>query len=281
MSGVIGTMPNVEDEVQPVSQNEPVESVEFQPEYYLKSQSVTSPKPFSTSFADYQEVDVEVVAQSIPGLRSNSEPAAIALGTAAKGVVSTPISWLDDGAQYIITLTEDVVDTSGYVAIPSGSLVIVQSMQVDPSTGYAKLAVVGLSMDGEIIPVDFRTMDIYGRNGDPLIAERYGDVGGDIAANDAEMFAIGALGGVGRVLTRPDSQVITTGTFGSTVSTNNGDRNILGAILDGGTQELIGRMGDRNDQRLAEIRSRPDIFYLKEGTEVVFYINEELSLPNG
>ena len=92
------------------------------------------------------------------------------------------------------------------------------------------------------------------------------------------MFAVGALGGIGRVLTRPNSQVITTGTFGATSSTDFGDPNILGAILAGGTEQLTERMAERNAERLAELRSRQDIFYLPEGTEVQFYVNSGLSI---
>ncbi|NJM98897.1 MAG: hypothetical protein HC800_18635, partial [Phormidesmis sp. RL_2_1] len=126
--------------------------------------------------------------------------------------------------------------------------------------------------------LDYRTISVTGANGDPLIADRYGDVGGEYASNDVEMFLIGAIGSIGRELTKPNSQTITNSNFGSTTNTDYGDRNILGAILAGGTEELVDRMGDRNDDRLAEIAQRENIMYIPRGTQVSIYINQGFSL---
>lgn len=284
-AGVMGVMP-VENAASVTDTNTEVAIAPAQPEYYLKGQTVSdaSQDEFDVEYSDFREEYADETSVSfrgdVPGLLStdNGQPGQIILGTEVEAVVVNPITWLDDEAQFVISTTEDVVDATGNTVIPADSLVFVQPVEVNEDNGHARLAVVGFNVNGETFPVDYRTIDIYGEGGDPLIADRYGDIGGDIARNDIEMFAIGALAGIGEELTRPDSQTISTGTFGSTIATDNGDRNILGAILAGGADQLTDRMGSRNDERLNDIRSREDIFFLDQGKKVSLYFNEEMFL---
>ena len=275
-AGIFGHMPAMEpiEEVSAV----PVTAAQ-QPQYHLQNAvSFELEKPVQDPYyATAPSTKSNTRTRNIPGL-NYPVVSIVPMGQKASATVTTPITWLGEGNQYMIALNEDVLDASGRVAIPADSSVVVQPVSVDESSGYAELAAVGLMMNGDVIPVDYQTVSIHGEGGNPLIAQRYGDIGGDIAANDVEMFAIGALGGIGQILTRPDSQVVTNGAFGSSSSTDYGDRNILGAVLDGGSQQLVGRMGDRNQSRLDELRSRDAIFYLAEGTPVQFYVNTSFSL---
>lgn len=268
-AGVFGQMPAVEPvgaaSIQPVA-------AERQPQYSL--QNVAS---FEIAQEPFYPSQPRERTSRVPGL-TYSGPSVIPMGQWASAVVVTPITWLSEGDQFLISLEESLLDAGGRIAIPEGSSVVVQPVTVDESSGFAELAAVGLMIEGEVIPVDYQTISIKGSGGDPLIAQRYGDIGRDIASNDLEMFAIGAFGGVGEILTRPDSQTITNGAFGGSASTEYGDRNILGAVLSGGAEQLVGRMGERNQSRLDELRSRDQIFYLAEGTSVQFYVNSSFSL---
>ncbi len=252
-SGVFGSMPVVQKVSEPVA----TETIDDSP-YQLKTASFTEPQ------SAYESV------KSVPGL---IEPDTIPMGQSADAVVATPIVWLNQNDQFLIELQEDILNNRGEVAIPAGAAVVVQPVSVDASSGYAALAAVGLLIDNQLIPIDYTTVAIRGESGDPLIAERYGNPGSEIAANDLELFAIGALGRIGDVLTRPDNQSISTGAFGGSVNTEYGDRNIVGAILQGGAEQIADRMSDRNESRLSELRSRAQIYYLPEGRRVQFYIN--------
>ncbi|MGB7485633.1 MAG: hypothetical protein WA901_05545 [Phormidesmis sp.] len=251
----------------------------------LETQPIASsfePAPYqlqSVAYNRYEDIELESsqTLGQIPGLIYQGE-APIPLGTAAKGRVVTPISWIESGRQFLIQLEEDLLDAADRVAVPAGALAIVQPVSVESDSGYARLAVVGFSIDDQLIPIDYQTVSINGPAGDLLIAQRYGDIGSEIAANDFEQFAIGALGGIGEVLTRPDSQTLSTGTLGSVVSTRNGAPSILGGILQGGTEQLSERMAERNDERLGELRERADIFYLPKDFEVQLYVNQEFIL---
>lgn len=273
-SGVMGIMPERRAaESTAVVQGVPVAA---EPEYRLKSgQANSSAKPteYETAY-DVETVAVESSqnSEAIPGL-IYSGPAYIPVGRAVEATVITPISWLGSDDQFMIQLDEDVLSDSDDVAIPAGTYVIVQPMSVDESSGVGELAAVGLSIDEQVTPIDYSLVAIRGEGGSPLLADRFGDIGGDIAANDVELFAIGALGGIGNILTRPTSQSTVNGAFGSSSNTEFGDRNILGAILQGGSEQIAGRMADRNDERLNDLRSRGPIFYLDAGKKLQFYVN--------
>lgn len=251
----------------------------------LETQPIASsfePVPYqlqTIAYNRYEDIELESsqTLGQIPGLIYQGE-APIPLGAAAKGRVVTPISWIESGRQFLIQLEEDLLDAADRVAVPAGAFAIVQPVSVESDSGYARLAVVGLSIDDQLVTVDYQTVSINGPAGDLLIAQRYGDIGSEIAVNDFEQFAIGALGGIGEVLTRPDSQTLSTGTLGSVVSTRNGAPSILGGILQGGTEQLSERMAERNDERLGELRERADIFYLPKDFEVQLYVNQEFIL---
>jgi hypothetical protein len=277
-AGVFGAMPPMEVQQRPADNASAVSSesnkgAEEEPTYELKTASYTE----SSSVEEVEKPSQFASNEPIPGL-IDSGPSFIPMGRAVSAQVVTPISWLNDRDQFTLQLTADVLDQNDYVAIPSGSLVVVQPVSVDDSSGLAELAAVGVEIDGEMIPIDYQNVAIRGDGGEPLVAEKYGDVGADIASNDLEMFAIGALGGIGDMLTRPNSQSVTTGPLSSSSSTEYGDRNIFGAVLSGGTDNLTERMADRNEERLDEARSRGVIYYLPEGTKLQFYVNSEFQL---
>ncbi|MEO0644899.1 MAG: hypothetical protein AAFZ17_01885 [Cyanobacteria bacterium J06650_10] len=228
----------------------------------------------NSELVSYEELSyVDPQSDSIPGL-FDAGASVIPGGQSVKATIETPVTWQNQGDQFYIRLDESIMDRNGREILPESSYVIVQPVSVDPSSRLAQLAVVGVAIEDELYEIDYGLLQIKGENGDPLIADTYGDIGGDIAANDIEMIAIGALGRVGEELIRPESETIISSIGGSSVSRQNGSPNILGAILAGGTEELSERMADRNEGQLDEIRSRDSVFYLGEGTTVEVYVNE-------
>ena len=243
-----------------------------------------APRPVAVAVSDYQlKGYTEAVAvpevTAVPGLRDTAIERTILMGQQVTARVTTAIAWLNPEAQYLIELDAPLVYRDGTEAIPVGSQLVVQPVSVNESNGYAELAVVGyLDIDSQSHPLSAGMITINGPGGDPLIAQRYGDLGGEIASNDIELFLIGALGEVGSVLNRPESQTSTNSIFGSSTSTQNGDANIFGAVLEGGATAIADRMGDRNDERLDDLLAREVIYFLGAGTEVEIYVNQEFEL---
>lgn len=275
-AGMVGMMPepDVNEDATAYAYGNDVDvqvaSKSVEPEYQLKNASFISIEIEESDSVEMAE------AEAVPGLWSDTDY--IPLGSRAQGEVATPIVWALEDQQSTIEVIEDVTTVNGDVMVPAGAYLIVQPVQVDRSSGLAELAVVGISIDGRTTPIDYRSISISGEGGNPLIAEQYGDVGAEIASNDLENALIGALAGAGRELTRPRSESVTNTTFGSTVSRDNGNRNVVGGILQGGTERLADRMGDRNEARLDRIRDRESIWHLPQGAAVEIHFNEDVML---
>ncbi|NJM99854.1 MAG: hypothetical protein HC800_24375, partial [Phormidesmis sp. RL_2_1] len=186
-AGVIGVMPAppspIETDVSGVEAPERL--------YQLKSATPTAePASYSEPVASSS-----LGPKGVPGLYDEAPSAAVVpMGQSVRATVDTAITWIDGNDQFMIQLDEPILDADGFVAIPVGAYLIAQPVSVDGETGLAEVAVVGAAIGNEVIELDYRTISVTGANGDPLIADRYGDVGGEYASNDVEMFLIGAIG---------------------------------------------------------------------------------------
>ena len=181
--GIIGQSPTVEapqtveSEVQIISSNEPA--------YQLKTAERPSPpKPRAVS-VDYRDSAVSqeptsTASSNVPGLYSVDSDY-IPLGQVIRGNVRTPITWGNDG-QYIVSVEEDILDARGNVAISAGNEVIVQTGNLDPSSGIAELFVVGVSNGGSTSSVDYRNFIVGDKDGGLLVANRSNNNRGAIAA---------------------------------------------------------------------------------------------------
>ena len=94
-----------------------------------------------------------------------------------------------------------------------------------------------------------QTLLVRGNDGDPLIAENYGDIGGDIAAMDMGQFALGAIRRVGELYTRSDSRV-QTGDGTTVITESNPEPNILAGALEGGSDAILDAISERNQQAI-------------------------------
>lgn len=214
--------------------------------------------------------------EPIPGFHAES-PDLIPLGTYASAQVTSHIVWgMGDNRQYTIQLTEDVYTNTNQVAIPTGASLIVVPGALNESNGLAELAVVGISVNGQSFPVDYGVISVNAKDGNPLIAKNYGNTGRDIARNDFEMVAIGALAGIGQELIRPDTETTTTSAFGATTSRSGNGGNILGGALAGASEQLADRMSDRNDRRLDDIQNREPVWYIPAGEEIEIVFNQDM-----
>lgn len=214
-----------------------------------------------------------VPVANVPGLLSPAVQRTVPMGQRIEAETTAPIAWLDAATQHRIRLNGELVFDDGQVAIPEGAYLIAQTGGMNSSNGLAQLIVTGFQIDDEFTPLPSDLIVVNGAGGNPLIANRFGDPGPAISAGDIELFAIGALGEVGRAINEPDSQVITTGTFGSTVSTRNGEEAIWAAVLEGGADQISDRLDERNEDRLDELLAREDIFYLPEAMQLEIYIS--------
>ena len=217
----------------------------------------------------------------------------VAAGTMTEGTIQSPAIWspYDESngrpELFVIRLSAPLLDTSGAPVASAGSELSVRIERVEP-TGYVRMSGVAIAREvagtTEQIPLPEGSVSVRGEGGEALLARGDArlDPGGDIAAMDAGLFAIGGLGKVGELLNRADS--VQTNSFsgfgGSSFSSSvdNGDTNIVGGILEGGANAILPGVQQRNQRAINEALDREQIWVVEAGTAVTVVVNQELRL---
>lgn len=177
------------------------------------------------------------------------------IGASASGKLVTPIIWAKrqsnntskksptttSGEKFVIQLIEPLTAEDGLITLPKGSQIVAQVTDIEKS-GLVQLEATQVLIDGKEYLLPPGAISIRGNSGQPLIASKWSDKGGEIASRDAETFIVGSLAKVGKVLNQPQAEQISTSSgFGGTTSfssSRQGGSNILGAVLEGGFEPL-------------------------------------------
>ncbi|MGF1937621.1 MAG: TrbI/VirB10 family protein [Nostoc sp. ChiQUE02] len=218
----------------------------------------------------------------------------LTVGTFASGVIVTPLvqttvnnsgqtqtqTLTSNNTKSIARLQEDLRDNYGQVAIPSGTLLTVELASVDGGS-YAVASVRGIIKDNTEYPISAGAISVTGEGGRPLIARRFQDRGGEIARSDLFGGAVSALGKVGEIMNQPDSEEEISDEFTGRIrkrSTGN-QRNLTGALMSGFFGQVSQNISQRNQRNTQEITSRPNTWFIPQGTKVTFNVNRSLELP--
>lgn len=206
-------------------------------------------------------------------------------GGHASGELATSVVLDNEGVEdrFLVVLDDPLMDNAARVAIPAGSIIVVQIDRtsedglVQMSATQAIWEEQGLQRE---LVLPRRTLLIRGNEGDPLIAESYGDSGGDIAAMDMGQFALGAIRRVGELYTRSDSRV-QTGDGTTIITESNPSPNILAGALEGGSEAILDSISERNQRAIEKLEQRPRIPYIPAGTSVQVFVNQSMQMPAG
>lgn len=220
----------------------------------------------------------------------------LTVGTFASGVIVTPLvqttvngsgnnsgktqTPTSNNTKSIARLQEDLRDNYGQVAIPKGTLLTVELASVDGGS-YAIASVRGIIKDNTEYPISAGAISVTGVGGRPLIARRFQDRGGEIARNDLFGGAVSALSKVGEIMNQPDSEEeISDESTGRIRRRSSGNqRNLTGAFMSGFFGQVSQNLSQRNQLATKEITSRPNTWFIPQGTKVTFNVNRSLKLP--
>ncbi|MDZ8066223.1 MAG: TrbI/VirB10 family protein [Nostoc sp. DedQUE08] len=218
----------------------------------------------------------------------------LTVGTFASGVIVTPLvqttvnnsgqtqtqTPTSNNIKSIALLQEDLRDNYGQVAIPSGTMFAVELASVDGGS-YAIASVRGIIKDNTEYPISAGAISVTGVGGRPLIARRFQDRGGEIARNDLFGGAVSALSKVGEIMNQPDSEEeISDESTGRIRRRSSGNqRNLTGAFMSGFFGQVSQNLSQRNQLATKEITSRPNTWFIPQGTKVTFNVNRSLELP--
>ncbi len=223
---------------------------------------------------------------------------AIAIGTKAKAVLAADIAGEanrpgtnnsssnnnnnKDDSQFVVRLREPLKSVDGAIALPKNTELVAQIKQISEG-GWVQLSVVSVNFqnNGNIteirLPPD--AIKIRRPGGRPLLARKYPDKSGKIAANDTFSGLLGGLGQVGDILNRPETRLVPCGRIGGDSNSEyycnqtEQQRNIPAAVLEGASKAIIPQLNQRNQQATQEMM-KSNIWHLEAGTEVEVYANK-------
>lgn len=213
----------------------------------------------------------------------------VAIGSTATAEVVTPIVASKDGktvGRFAVRLTEPLLDIQGREALPAGSVLVTEVIEIEDESRVIHqnaVALVYKNRAGEIQQetIASNALVVRGDQGGPLIA----NLAGGTSMVDSSLFLIGgagALAEIGDVLNRSDIFTATSTSNGSTSTSttttiSNDDPNILGAALAGFFRAALDSASDRAEER-AESHGVDPVLFVQEGQSVEIFVNSFLTI---
>lgn len=183
--------------------------------------------------------------------------------------------------RFVVQLKQPLIDSSGKALLPPGTLAVFEVKSIHPS-GMVECDAIALIINQKEYLLPPGSISIRGEKGKPLMAQKYDDKGPEIASMDASTVVFGSLANLGRVLNQPRSEEIDDldSVFGSRRRTrvDRNKPNILGAVLEGGFTPLLQQIQQRNERAIAQIQSRPNLWYITPNQKVVVFVNRSFDL---
>jgi Bacterial conjugation TrbI-like protein len=217
------------------------------------------------------------IADASPQIRT------LLVGTSAKGSAVTPVLWgagTNSTAKFLLKLDEPMLDGNNRQAFPAGTQFVVTAKSASSTIGLAELEVVSVIINGVEFTPPSGAIVIRDNQGGLLIGEDYFKRDEQIANRDMLSVFAGALGGLGRILNQPASNVssnVNGGVVNTTSVTTSREPNILGAVLEGGAKDISAVWSQRNQQAIQELASKPNVYQLPKGRSVRVFINQSMS----
>jgi Bacterial conjugation TrbI-like protein len=181
-----------------------------------------------------------------------------------------------------LQLAEPLLAADGSVAFPAGTQMIAKVNTIAES-GMVQLAIVAVvaptTQGNKLMNVPPGAILIAGKDGKPLMAKNYKPNRHRIARMDAQVALMGALGQVGTLLNRPQNESTTTSPYLSSTSITNGRTNVLGGLLQGGFDALLGQAQQRQQQEIQTLLQRPRIWFVPAGKPIQIFVNSSFQLP--
>ena len=272
-----------ERQLQPVAQwttvEPPVETVEPSGEAVAAAEAID---PLAADEPETVTEPVKTFAKPTP--LAQVPERTILVGSSGQGHLVTPVLWAPDGsrgeARFIVALTAPITDAQGQPALPEGTQFVVAAQNLDPDSGLVDLTVMALVIDGQEYEAPEGVFSVRDRQGGLLLGELRNQP--NQGRGDFARVATGALAQVGSLMNRPRSTSTSSsnGSFGSSQSstTQNDDPNYVGAVLEGGFEELASVMEERQQAAAEALAQAPQLYQLPADYHIRIFVNQSLTL---
>ncbi|BAY66019.1 hypothetical protein NIES22_61320 [Calothrix brevissima NIES-22] len=239
-------------------------------------QSTIIPQPLPTP-----KPQTPVVSQGL-----QQSPKSIAVGSSAKAVLATAVfgetmksTNSENKNVFVVRLKEPLKAVDGAIAVPANTEFLTEIRTLSEQ-GLLQMDVVKIitqnqgNISEKTLPQN--TLLIRAPQGKPLIANQFPNRGSSILGMDLGLFALGGLAKAAELSNRTESQVVTTNVGGTIISNTNPQRNILAGVLEGGMNSVVPQIVQRNQQAIAQMNQRTNVWFLPAGTTVEIYVNQVL-----
>lgn len=245
---------------------------------------LTTPLSTQTPIAyDYSPEEAQII--------EGKQPQYLVVGSFVKATLVTPLVWSESTTtnsnklktRFVARLEEPLLTNTEEIGLQTGTLVAVEITYVDgASRAFAE--VTAIMKDQTEYPVPSGAITVAGDGGNPLIAKKFHDKGGEIARYDMTVGVMGGLAKVGEIINQPDVEdeiedELPNGTIRRRTRKNNSRRSWQGAFLEGAFGELTDVVGKRAERSTSEIMSRANIWTVPKDTPIVLKVDRSLKLP--
>jgi hypothetical protein len=187
----------------------------------------------------------------------------------------------EDKNVFVVRLTEPLKAVDGTIALPKNTELLTEIRSLSEQ-GLLQLNVVKVVSKNDSTLTERslprNAIIVRAPQGRPLMASQFPNQSSSITGMDLGLFLLGGLGKAAELINQTQSQIVTTSTTGTIVSNTNPSPNILAGALDGGINTIVPQIAQRNQQAIAQMMQRTNIWFLPAGTEVEVYVNQLLQL---
>lgn len=209
-------------------------------------------------------------------------PLSLLPGSSALVEVTNALTWASDlpRAQGSISLSRPLV-SDGVEVLPAGTEMIVQIESLSESGAVSlKSVAIVLPGDSEMTALNIPTeaISILAVEGGYPVARAEDSSERQLRNIDRQQAMLGAMGGAGEFLTRPESETSVVGLGGSSFSRNYGSGSIFGSILSGAANQMLQSRSNRLEEEADQLTERPTIWSIEQGRQLQLFITQEIQL---
>jgi hypothetical protein len=212
---------------------------------------------------------------------SNSKT--VVIGTKATGELKTPIAWSDSlknlNQKYILQLNEPLKAVDNSILVPKGAKIIARIIKADRA-GLVQMSAVSVVFDPTNDPTNEKSLPndsilILGKKGRPLQAKVTDK---NNLGKDLRMALLRGVSNAADLVNQATSESTFNSEGEGVVRTSTNRRRNYGAgFLRGATEAVAEQMQGRSQQALQNVQSQPQVFALKQGTDVQIFVNQSFS----
>lgn len=205
-----------------------------------------------------------------------NKPSMVKAGTRIKAEIVNSMIAVDGESPLLAVITSEPVEVDGKVVIPTGTEIIFESSV--HSTGMIIANAIGMLMDNQEVELPRQVLQLRTSGGEPLMATRQNNYGGQVLRRDGGNFILGALGKVGEISNRPRTTSTFNGIGGNSTSSTFDEPNYSGAVLEGGFNPLARQWERRNERAIQELQRQGVVWAIPPGQSVEIIIARSFSL---